>query len=172
MKNLSSMTAIVVGLTHHTITKLKLSWAHVKNSLRLEPLIKLTDSVNNYSAYRMFYKSFDGPCVPYLGQYLSALEHIDKNYPDTIPDAEGRETQMINFVKRTKWAEVIQKMLEYQTKPYANLDEDPVVTAFVQEQLMIAGSVQSEFWEKRSEVLQAAEAEHADIRKNLKAAGF
>ncbi|KDQ15623.1 hypothetical protein BOTBODRAFT_108290 [Botryobasidium botryosum FD-172 SS1] len=176
-KNVSSMTSIVMGLSHITITKLKLSWAHVKNNARLDPLVKLADPANSYAAYRAFYQTLDGPCVPYLGQYLAAIEHIEKHYPDIValPDADPARP-MIDFVKRTKWAEVIAKMLKYQTKPYAaQLDDgsaDPVVLAFVQDQLNSAVNVDSGYFAGRSENLQAAETEHADIRRNLKAAGF
>ncbi|KDQ15624.1 hypothetical protein BOTBODRAFT_173716 [Botryobasidium botryosum FD-172 SS1] len=169
--NISSMTAIVKALTHVTIAELKLPWARVKNRTKLDPLVALADPANNYSAHRAFYHSLNGPCVPHLSQYLTAIEHIEEQYPDTLPGVNS--FPMINFVKRTKWAEVISQMLKYQA--YANSDDgavDLMVMAFVQEQLNTAEKIEPGYFLARSASLQGEDAERADVRWSLAAAGF
>jgi len=163
------MAAVVTGLTDPTIIKLQLSWAHVKNTTRLRPLVKLTDPSNNYSAYRALYQSFNTYCIPY--PTTNAFKHINGQHPsDHITDADG-DWQM-SSAKRMEGDKVIRGMLKYHMVPYGNLDKDPVLIAFVQRQLDMTVDINQAYWGTRSQELQMTEIEHADIRRNLKAIGF
>ena len=57
------------------------------------------------------------PCVPFLGIFLSDLTFVEEGNPDEL-EVEGAPTPLINFVKRRKVAEVIEKICDYQNVPY------------------------------------------------------
>lgn len=173
LNNLSSLCAIVGGLSSAVISRLYLTWAHVSRSRHLEPLVKLNEPTANFSAYRTLLGGIDGPCVPFIGMYLTDIVHINDQHPDTItvpPPPEPPRT-LIHFVKRSKWYDAVNAILRFQRKPYPFV-EDTSLMFFIQAQLAVAhGRDQGWYW-TRSQELQQAELAHADIRKGLEAAGF
>ncbi|TFK56485.1 ras GEF [Heliocybe sulcata] len=174
LNNLSSLSALVAALSSTVISRLHLTWAHVSRGSHLEPLAKLIEPTGNFSAYRGIIASAEGPCIPFVGMYLSDLVHIGDQHPDTIdipPSDACPGYTLINFVKRQKWCDTINVMLKFQGKcyPYA---PDSATLSFIETNLQkAAGKDHSTFWVKSQEV-QSNELAHADIRKGLEAAGF
>ncbi|KZT27559.1 ras GEF [Neolentinus lepideus HHB14362 ss-1] len=174
LNNLSSLSALVAALSSSDIVRLHLTWAHVSRGSHLEPLIKLIEPTGNFSGYRVVISSVDGPCVPWVGMYLSDLVHIGDQHADTI-DVPTSDTcpgyTLINFLKRQKWCDTINVMLKFQGKCYP-FAPDPGTLSFIETNLQkAAGKDHSTFYFKSQEV-QRSELAHADIRKGLEAAGF
>jgi len=126
-------------------------------------LTKFNDPSGGFSGYRQLLLNAEGPCVPFIGMYLTDIVHIS----DQFSDHDGQ----ISFLKRQRWYEVVQVMLRCQARPY-NIAESESTLAFVWGHLrMDSMKDQAWFWEKSQEV-QQSELAHADIRKGLEAAGF
>lgn len=174
LHNYASLHAIVIALSSPVISRLHLTWAHVNRRVQLEQLAKYHEPTGNNSAYRLFQRSADGPCIPHIDMYLADLQN--EQSPDKVlvePDASplGTTVSLINFAKREKWWEVIDGMLRHQARPYA-IAEDASVVTIIELNLTLAGdNDQGSFWMKSQEI-QQAEMQHADIRKGLELAGF
>lgn len=76
------MSAIVVALSSVVLTRLKLTWAHVGRQQSLNGLTNLLNPSNNFSSYRSVLKEVEGPCVPFIGCFLSDLVHTNDRYKD------------------------------------------------------------------------------------------
>ncbi|KAJ7361302.1 ras guanine nucleotide exchange factor domain-containing protein [Mycena albidolilacea] len=163
LNNFASMSAVINALSSTVISRLHLTWAHVGKKSILDGLIKFNDPSGGFSGYRMLLSNAEGPCVPFIGMYLTDIVHIS----DQFSDHDGN----ISFLKRQRWYEVVQVMLRAQKQPY-NIAEGETTTAFIGLHLKLDSMKdQTWFWEKSQEV-QQSELAHADIRKGLEAAGF
>ncbi|KAJ3556493.1 hypothetical protein NM688_g2000 [Phlebia brevispora] len=176
MHNYSSMSAIVTALSSTVLSKLHLTWAHVGRTSHLDPLAKFNDPSGSFSAFRQAQQTLehDVPCVPFVGMYLTDFVHINDQFKDKdIPttDPEKPTERHFCFLKRRKWTEVLDTMLQYQKIPYP-FAQDPATVQLIETNLAAAAEKdQAEFWSKSQEVLQV-EVASADIRKGLQAAGF
>ncbi|KAJ7103128.1 ras guanine nucleotide exchange factor domain-containing protein [Mycena belliarum] len=163
LNNFASMSAVINALSSTVISRLHLTWAHVNRKSILEALIKYNDPSGGFSGYRSLLLNAEGPCVPFIGMYLTDIVHIS----DQFSDNDGQ----ISFIKRQRWYEVVQIMLRCQTRPY-NIAESESTSNFILAHLRLDSMKdQTWFWEKSQEV-QHSELAHADIRKGLEAAGF
>ncbi|TFK94986.1 ras GEF [Polyporus arcularius HHB13444] len=176
MHNYASMHALVYALSSPVISRLHLTWAHVGRRVQLEQLAKYHEPTGNFSAYRLLQRSVDGHCIPYIGMYLMDLQLADQQHPDDIlvaPSSSplGTTVSLIHFAKRENWWQAIDAMLRHQAKPYT-LAEDSTIVTYIETNLVQAGEKdQGSFWMKSQEI-QQAEMQHADIRKGLELAGF
>jgi len=177
LNNYSSMSAIVAALTSQVIAKLQLTWAHVNKTSHVDPLVKLSEPTNNFATYRHLFSSANGPCLPYIGIYLSDMVKVSETAPNFIkvPSSDSTsEISLINFMKRQKMGEVAHTILRHQPKVRDSykITEVTQVLQYVENQLRVAaGKDEGSFW-MRSQEVQHAELAHADIRKGLEAAGF
>ncbi|KAJ7687418.1 ras guanine nucleotide exchange factor domain-containing protein [Mycena rosella] len=163
LNNFASMSAVINALSSTVISRLHLTWAHVGRKSILDTLIKFNDPSGGFSGYRALLLNAEGPCVPFIGMYLTDIVHIS----DQFSDHDGQ----ISFLKRQRWYEVVQVMLRCQARPY-NIAESESTLNFISGHLrMDSLKDQTWFWEKSQEV-QQSELAHADIRKGLEAAGF
>ncbi|KAJ7492214.1 ras guanine nucleotide exchange factor domain-containing protein [Mycena latifolia] len=163
LNNFASMSAVINALSSTVISRLHLTWAHVGRKSILDTLIKFNDPSGGFSGYRALLLNAEGPCVPFIGMYLTDIVHIS----DQFSDHDGQ----ISFLKRQRWYEVVQIMLRCQSRPY-NVAESESTVNFIWGHLrMDSMKDQTWFWEKSQEV-QQSELAHADIRKGLEAAGF
>ena len=102
--------------------------------------------------------------------YLTDLLHIQDHYRDEQVDAV-RNLVLIDFSKRQKIADTINAMLRHQSKPY-KYSENPQLISFIESQLSLSSNKDDDSLWRRSQELQQAELAHADMKKNLEAAGF
>ncbi|KZT42687.1 ras GEF [Sistotremastrum suecicum HHB10207 ss-3] len=167
VKNHNSVDAIVSALSSAVVSKLYLTWAHVKgHERRLDQLKQLVSPDNNYSNCRLRDASATTPCVPQLEIYLLDLKNVTK-LRDYLQTSQG--APMINFTKCRRISEVISTMLRHQTKPYKYAEKTDVVS-FIKERLQDVSDDAT--LATKSMNLQKAELAHADMKKNLEAAGF
>lgn len=171
MRNYSSMSAIVTALSSSVISRLHLSWAHVGRGAHLEAMVQLNDPAGNFSAFRSAQRSVDGPCVPFVGPYLTDIMHINDQHIDTAVLTGKGSRAMFNIVKRRKWTDVLDAALCHQGKVYP-FPQDPAISGQIESSLTVCSAIeQATFW-ARSEEVQQAERASADVRRGLEAAGF
>lgn len=118
------MHAIINALSSHVISRLDKTWACVTQSGMLDNLLTFSSPVNRFATYRAAIRAYQGPCVPYIGMWLTEIVQINDRYPDTVPsnNRDLATLSLINFSKRAKWFDVLEQMLRFQNKPYTFVD--------------------------------------------------
>ncbi|KAF9511651.1 hypothetical protein BS47DRAFT_1468293, partial [Hydnum rufescens UP504] len=103
LNNFSSMTAIVAGLNSTPIHRLKRSWSEVKPKAMalFQEVEAMVRSWKNLTEFRKAMTDVTGPCVPFLGVYLTALLFIQNGVKDTL-DTEGRSSTLPSMRKRPR----------------------------------------------------------------------
>ena len=115
LNNFSCLTSIISALGSAPIHRLSRTWAQVnaRTTTTLESMRTLMGSTKNFMQYREALHKANPPCIPFFGIYLTDLTFIEDGIPSLI-----KKTQLINFAKRAKTAEVIRDIQQYQNVPY------------------------------------------------------
>jgi son of sevenless-like protein len=115
LNNFSCLTSIISALGSAPIHRLNRTWSQVnaRTTQTLESMRKLMGSTKNFLEYRDTLHKANPPCIPFFGIYLTDLTFIEDGIPSII-----KKTQLINFAKRAKTAEVIRDIQQYQNVPY------------------------------------------------------
>lgn len=131
------MTSIISALGTAPIHRLSRTWAQVNGKTKdtLEIMRKLMASTKNFAEYRETLHKANPPCVPFLGVYLTDLTFIEDGIPGLI-----KKSNLINFAKRAKTAEVIRDIQQYQNVPYP-LQPVPELQEYVLGNMKNAGDV-------------------------------
>lgn len=159
------MSAVINALSSTVITRLHLTWAHVGRKSNLDALLKHNEPTGGFAGYRGLQLNAEGPCVPFVGMYLTDIVHIK----DQFSEDDGR----VSFIQCQRWYEVVTVMLRSQARPY-NIAESESTMPFISDHLRAVSATskdQARFW-ARSQEVQQSELAHADIRRGLEAAGF
>jgi son of sevenless-like protein len=166
------MSALINALSSTAISRLLLTWAHVGRKSTLDALLKHNEPSGGFSGYRTLLTTVDGPCVPFIGMFLTDLVHIQDQFGDCVsPTSANPEKSLICFVKRQRWYDTISTMLKHQQKLY-NFAECESIRTFIDTHLLAANAKDPGwFWTKSQEV-QHSELAQADIRRGLVEAGF
>ncbi|KAH3666847.1 hypothetical protein OGAPHI_003296 [Ogataea philodendri] len=119
LRNFSSMTAIVSGLSSTSISRLKKTWSHVPTHIvsNFEKMDQLMSIGKNYSEYRnvlKFINEDEDPCLPFLGMYLSDLRFLTDGNPDYLHDSN----KLINFSKRLNIYRTIEEVIKFNNRNY------------------------------------------------------
>ncbi|CAK7269251.1 cell division cycle-related protein [Sporothrix epigloea] len=116
LNNFSMLTSIISALGTAPIARLKRTWDIVpqKTQSTLESMRKLMASTKNFGVYREALHAVNPPCIPFFGVYLTDLTFIEDGIPSII-----KKTNLINFAKRAKTAEVIRDIQQYQNVAYS-----------------------------------------------------
>ncbi|RAL04777.1 putative cell division control protein Cdc25 [Aspergillus ibericus CBS 121593] len=114
LNNYSTLTSIISALGTAPIHRLGRTWAQVsgRTSTVLEQMRRLMASTKNFGEYRETLHLANPPCIPFFGVYLTDLTFIEDGIPSLTP------SELINFNKRAKTAEVIRDIQQYQNVPY------------------------------------------------------
>ncbi|EAS28314.3 cell division control protein Cdc25 [Coccidioides immitis RS] len=165
MNNYSTLTSIISALGTAPIHRLNRTWSQVsqKTSLTLEAMRKLMASTKNFGEYRETLHLATPPCIPFFGVYLTDLTFIEDGIPSLTP------SDLINFSKRYKTAEVIRDIQQYQNTPY-QLQPVPELQDYVLSNMQAAGDVH-EMYDRSLEV-EPREREDEKIARLLSESGF
>ncbi|KAK8855919.1 ras GEF [Apiospora arundinis] len=166
LNNFSTLTSIISALGTAPIARLKRTWDLVpaRISAVLETMRKLMASTKNFGEYREALHAANPPCIPFFGVYLTDLTFIEDGIPSII-----KKTNLINFSKRAKTAEVIRDIQQYQNAPYS-LQPVPELQDYILSNMQAAGDVH-EMYDK-SLVVEPREREDEKIVRVLAESGF
>lgn len=159
LNNFSCLTSIMSALGSAPIHRLNRTWAQVnaRTTAILEAMRKLMGSTKNFMEYRDTLHKADPPCIPFFGIYLTDLTFIEDGIPSVI-----KKTQMINFSKRAKTAEVIRDIQQYQNVPYG-LQPVPELQEYILRNMQSAGDVHEMY--ERSLAVEPREREDEKIAR-------
>ncbi|RWA07895.1 hypothetical protein EKO27_g7202 [Xylaria grammica] len=166
MNNFSTLTSIISALTTAPIARLKRTWDQVpaRTNTVLESMRRLMASTRNFAEYREALHTTNPPCIPFFGVYLTDLTFIEDGIPSIL-----KKTNMINFAKRAKTAEVIRDIQQYQNAPYS-LQPVPELQDYILSNMAAAGDVH-EMYDK-SLTVEPREREDEKIVRVLAESGF
>ncbi|KAF9469694.1 ras guanine nucleotide exchange factor domain-containing protein [Collybia nuda] len=163
INNIASMSAILNALSSAVITRLHLTWAHVGRKSSLDGLLHYSEPSGGFAAYKKLLSSVEGPCVPFIGMYLTDIAHIQDSFSD-----EGAQ---ICFLQRRRWYHVVTAIVRYQPRVYYIVESETTLS-FINKHLQEEPNRDHDWFWSRSQDVQHTELAHADIRKGLEAAGF
>ncbi|KAI5928535.1 ras guanine nucleotide exchange factor domain-containing protein [Camillea tinctor] len=147
LNNFSTLTSIISALGTAPIARLKRTWDQVpaRTQAVLETMRRLMASTKNFGEYREALHVANPPCIPFFGVYLTDLTFIEDGIPSII-----KKTNLINFAKRAKTAEVIRDIQQYQNAPYS-LQPVPELQDYILSNMQAAGDVH-EMYDKSLQV--------------------
>lgn len=159
LNNFSCLTSIISAMGSAPIHRLSRTWAQVnaRTTATLENLRKLMGSTKNFIEYREALHKANPPCIPFFGIYLTDLTFIEDGIPSII-----KKTQLINFAKRAKTAEVIRDVQQYQNVPYG-LQPVPELQDYIQRNMTTASDVHEMY--ERSLTVEPREREDEKIAR-------
>ncbi|CAI6304137.1 unnamed protein product [Periconia digitata] len=166
LNNFSTLTSIISALGTAPIHRLNRTWSAVnaRSMATLENMRKLMGSTKNFADYRDTLHKANPPCIPFFGVYLTDLTFIEDGIPSLI-----KKTNLINFAKRAKTAEVISDIQQYQSTPYP-LQPVPELQDYILTNMQSAGDVH-EMYETSLQV-EPREREDEKIARLLSESGF
>lgn len=147
LNNFSCLTSIISALGSAPIHRLNRTWQQVnaRTTQVLESMRKLMGSTKNFLDYREALTKAVPPCIPFFGIYLTDLTFIEDGIPSII-----KKSQLINFAKRAKTAEVIRDIQQYQNVPYG-LQPVQELQEYILHNMQTAGDVH-EMYERSLQV--------------------
>ncbi|KAK4143835.1 ras guanine nucleotide exchange factor domain-containing protein [Dichotomopilus funicola] len=166
LNNFSTLTSIISALGTAPIARLKRTWDQVPQRIQatLETMRKLMASTKNFGEYRETLHAANPPCIPFFGVYLTDLTFIEDGIPSII-----KKTNLINFAKRAKTAEVIRDIQQYQNVAYS-LQSVPELQDYIVSNMQAAGDVHEMY--DRSLQIEPREREDEKIVRVLAESGF
>ncbi|KAH6896299.1 ras guanine nucleotide exchange factor domain-containing protein [Coprinopsis sp. MPI-PUGE-AT-0042] len=110
LNNFSSMTSIVAGLNTPPVRRLRRTWEQVPQQClqMLYVCLAIVDSISSFSSVRQLMASVKGPCVPFIGAYLSVVRSLQAGSLDPLSGG------LVNFRKQQLICEVIDEVKRWQ----------------------------------------------------------
>ena len=147
LNNFSTLTSIISALGTAPIHRLSRTWSKLNKhtATTLEKMRKLMASTKNFAPYRSALHAANPPCIPFFGVYLTDLTFIEDGMSSII-----KKTDLINFSKRAKTAEVIREIQTYQNVSYP-FKAVPELQGYILDMMQSAGDVH-EMYERSLQV--------------------
>ncbi|KAJ7989116.1 hypothetical protein DPEC_G00316190 [Dallia pectoralis] len=123
MRNFNTLMAVVGGLCHSSISRLKETTSHVSHEVVkvLNEMTELLSSCRNYDNYRQAYSRCAGFKIPILGVHLKDLISVNEAMSDYVEDSK------VNFQKLLALYNHINELIQLQqVTPQLDANKDLV----------------------------------------------